>query len=195
MTAPIEKHGVAFAGENPMIVLYQQRPGGDECVAIASLWRSAYSAAGEGHALVIWVDPVASGFGDLAPIGIYTDNLDLARLVWTNFYQDYDLIHNRGIDDSPPHTARFVYQADGRRLHRFACSTGTTTIELEWRDAQEPFQSITYLTGYEVSVVACPCPRASIAVNGQIVPGEVRLPHGVFKSSAILAFAETWIER
>ncbi|MGH2533325.1 MAG: hypothetical protein ACRDJW_13585 [Thermomicrobiales bacterium] len=193
MTAPIEKHGVVFAGENPMIVLYQ--PGADECVALASLWRCAYSAAGEGHALVIWVDPVASGLGDLAPIGIYTDNVDLARLVWANFYEDYDLIHNRGIDETPPQTARFAHQADGRRLHRSACSTGTTTIELEWRDAGEPFQSITVLTSYEVSVVACPCPRASITVNGRSVPGEVRFPQGVLKSSAILAFAETWIAR
>lgn len=191
MTAPVEKYGVAFAGENPMIVLYQ--PGDDAHVAIASLWRCAYSAAGEGNALVIWVDPVASGLGDLAPIGIYTDNPDLARLVWANFYEDYDPIHNRGIEDPPPRTARFAYQADGARLHRAACSIGGTTIELEWRDAQEPFQSITYLTSYDVSVVARPCRRASISVNGQSVLGEVRMPHGVFKSSAILAFAETWI--
>jgi hypothetical protein len=172
MTTPVEKSGVVFAGANPMIVLY--RPGGDECVALASLWHCAYSAQGAGHALVIWVDPVASGLGDRAPIGIYTDNPELARMVWANFYRDYDLIHNRGIEDAPPRTARFVEQADGDRLHRFACAAGPTTIELEWRDVQEVFHSISYPTGYEVSVVACPCARATITADGLAIPREVR---------------------
>ena len=84
---PIEQRGVKIAGEIPMIVLY--RPGSDEIVAIASMWTSAWSEAGAGRALVIWADPEATGLGDLAPAGIFTDNPDLARFVWNNFYNDY----------------------------------------------------------------------------------------------------------
>lgn len=188
---PIEKRGVRIAGENPMIVLY--RAGSDDIVAIASVWTSAWSEAGEGRALVIWADPEATGLGALAPVGIFTDNPELATFVWTNFYNDYAPIHGRGIEEAPPRIARFTEQSDGRRLHRISCTSGTTTIELEWRDVVEVFQAVTYPTGYEVSVIAAPCAAATIAVNGVQAIGEIHRPEGWFKSSAILAFAETWI--
>lgn len=186
----MERHGVMIAGENPMIVLY--RPGGDDCVAIASMWTCTYSEAGQGRALVIWVDG-AAGLGVEAPVGIYTDNPGLARFVWANFYNDYAPIHGRGIEDAPLRTARFTEQADGRRLHRISCISETTTIELEWRDVVEVFQAVTYPTGYEVSVIAAPCAAATITVNGTRAIGEIHRPEGWFKSSAMLAFAETWI--
>jgi hypothetical protein len=188
---PIEKRGVMIAGENPMIVLY--RPNSDEIIAIASMWTAAWSEAGEGHALVIWVDPEATGLGPQAPVGIYTDNPDLARFVWDNFYNDYAPIHGRGIEDVPPRTARFTEQSDGHRLHRISCTSGALTIELEWRDVVEVFQAITYPTGFEVSVIAAPCAAAAITVNGVKAAGEIHIPEGWFKSSAMLAFAETWI--
>jgi hypothetical protein len=188
---PIEKRGVMIAGENPMIVLY--RPNSDEFVAIASMWTAAWSEAGEGHALVIWVDPEATGLGTQAPVGIFTDNPNLAEFVWANFYNDYAPIHGRGIEDAPLRTARFTEQLDGQRLHRISCTAGALTIELEWRDVVEVFQAVTYPTGYEVSVIAAPCAAATITVNGVQAAGEIHRPEGWFKSSAMLAFAETWI--
>jgi hypothetical protein len=188
---PIEKHGVMIAGENPMILLY--RPGSDDLVAIASVWTCAYSEAGTGRALVIWVDPDASGLGYLAPVGIFTDNPELARFVWANFYNDYAPIHGRGIEDAPLRSASFAEQSGGRRFHRITCISGTTTIELEWRDVVEVFHVVTCPTGFEVSVVAAPCASGTITVNGHSAIGEIHRPEGWFKSSAILAFAETWI--
>jgi hypothetical protein len=188
---PYEARGVRIAGENPMIVLY--RPGSDDVVAIASMWTCAWSEAGQGRALVIWADAEATGLGTLAPVGIFTDNPELAEFVWDNFYNDYAPIHGRGIEEAPVRAARFTEQADGRRLHRISCTSGTTTIELEWRDVVELFHAVTYPTGYEVSVVAAPCADASIAVNGHRAMGEIHRPEGWFKSSAMLAFSETWI--
>mgnify|MGYP001362352322 CR=1 FL=1 len=188
---PIETRGVMITGENPMIVLY--RPGSDDYVAIASMWTCTYSEAGQGRALVIWVDPEASGLGERAPVGIFTDNPALARFVWANLYNDYAPIHGRGIEDAPLRAARFAHHADGRRLHRMTCTSGTTTIELEWRDVVEVFHVLTYPTGYECSVVAAPCAAGTITVDGRRAIGEIHRPEGWFGSSAILAFAETWI--
>ncbi len=188
---PIEKRGVMIAGENPMIVLY--RAGSDEIAAIASVWTVSWSPAGTGRALVIWADPESTGLADLAPAGIFTDNADLARYVWDNFYNDYGPIRGHGIEDSPPRTARFTEQADGHRLHRIACTSGATAIELEWRDVIDVFQCVTYPTGFEVSVIAAPCTSATITVDGVRASGEIHQPEGWFGSSAMLAFAETWI--
>ena len=64
-----ERPGV-FAGENPLIMLY--RPGGDELVAVASLWHCTYSEQGAGNSLVIGFAyrkeiPLFSG------VGLYID--------------------------------------------------------------------------------------------------------------------------
>ena len=176
-----------------MIVLYQ--PGSDEMVAIASVWTCTYSEAGQGRALVIWADPEATGLGTLAPIGIFTDNPELARFIWANFYNDYAPIHGRGVEEAPLRTARFAEHSDGPRLHRISCTSGNTTIELEWRDVVEVIHAVTYPTGFEVSVVAAPCAHGIITVNGQRAVGEIHRPEGWFKSSAFLAFAETWVAR
>lgn len=52
---------VVFAGENPLLTLH--RPGTDEAVAVAGLWRSTFAEEGAGYALVLWVDPELSAEG------------------------------------------------------------------------------------------------------------------------------------
>lgn len=197
MTDPDLKRPVVFAGENPLILLY--RAESNEVAAVASYWRCAYSAEREGEALVIWVDPAASGLGDRAPLGLYADNLAMAHLVWTSFNQHFGPFQNRGIEDLAPQTARFVQAAAGRRLHRVTCSVGPSTIELLWQDALDTFQTVTAPTvggqPYEVSNVVLPCAHASITVDGYPIPGEVHYPEGDYQSSAFLAFCESWVAR
>ena len=190
---PQVKRPVVFAGENPLIMLY--RPGDDELVAVASLWHCAYSEQGPGHSLVLWVDPAAAEPTGLQPTGIYTDNAALARWVWTTFNRRWEPLQRDELAGAEPQPARFTHQADGRRLHRITCATGTTMIELVWQDAQDVFYTVTYPYEYEVSAVIAPCAQASITVNGRPVTGEVRPHADVFQSSAILAFCETWVAR
>jgi hypothetical protein len=186
------QRGIKIAGENPMIVLY--RPGSDDLVVLVSMWTARYSPVGAGRALLIWADPSASGLGSDAPVGIYTDNPELAAYVWEHFYRDYDTIRGRGIETRPPVPARFAEVSGGDRFYRISCVAAGTTIELEWRDVLDCFQVTTQLTGFETSAVACPCAGAEVRVNGVAARGEVHQPEGWFGSSAALAFAETWRE-
>src|SRR3712207_306982 len=101
---PQVKRPVVFAGENPLIMLY--RPGGDDLVAVASLWHSTYSEQGVGHSLVIWADPDMLGAGVPSPTGIFTDNAVLARWVWTTFNRRWEPLQNHGLDEAPPQPAR-----------------------------------------------------------------------------------------
>jgi len=186
---------VVFAGDNPLLMLY--RPGSDEVVAVASYWRCSYSAAGTGEALMIWVDPAASGLGVRAPVGIFTDNAEMAHLAWEQFNRHFEPLQGRGVEQRRPEPARFTMQADGRRLHRVACSIGSMTIELEWRDALDVLHTVTTPevggSRWEVTNVVLPCAAATIRVDGVDVPGEVHQPEGMFRSSAFLALAETWV--
>ena len=45
---------VVFAGENPLIMLY--RPGGEDLVAVASLWSARYTEHGSGTSLLVWTE-------------------------------------------------------------------------------------------------------------------------------------------
>jgi len=44
-----------------------------------------------------------------------------------------------------------------------------------------------------VTSVICPCADGGIRVNGVAAAGEVHQPEGDFRSSAFLAFAESWV--
>jgi hypothetical protein len=158
------------------------------------MWTARYSPVGSGHALLIWADPAGSGLGAQAPVGIYTDNPELAAYVWEHFYRDYETIRGRGIETQPPVRARFVEVSGGDQFHRFTCVSALSTIELEWRNVLDCFQVTTELTGFETSAVACPCAAAEVRVNGVAARGEIHQPEGWFGSSAALAFAETWRE-
>src|SRR5947207_3050614 len=126
MTTSEPKRPVVFSGENSMIRLF--RSGNDDLVAAASYWRCTYSEPGEGNALVIWVDPVPTGLGDLAPHAVYADNLAMGRLVTTTFNQYFRGYESRGFGEMVPQPARFFQVGDGRRQHRVTCLTGPTTI-------------------------------------------------------------------
>ncbi len=184
---------VLFAGENPLILLY--RPGGDELIAVASLWHARYTEQGAGYSLLIWADPAATGLGERAPAGIYTDSLPLARMLWATFNRRWDPLLNHGLEQAEPQPARFSQQASGSRQHRVTCLAGTTAIELLWQDAQAAIWTETFPYEYRTTAVIVPCKRASIVVDGQPAIGEVRPHDDVFASSAVLAFSETWMTR
>jgi hypothetical protein len=197
MPLPEPKRPVVFSGENSMIRLF--RSGSEDIVAAASYWRCTFSEFGEGNALVIWADPVASGLGDAAPHAVYADNLAMGRMVTTEFNQYLRGYQNRGFGELAPRPARFFQQGDGRRQHRVTCLTGDVTIELLWQDVLDASLCVLDNTSgsrkFEVSTVICPCARASISVNGKSATAEIRRQKGSTDSSAFLALSETWVAR
>lgn len=190
---------VIFSGENPGLTLYQ--PGTERIVAAASYWRCVYSAEGEGNALLIWIDPETSGLGDLARTTIYADNPGVGRLVADRFTQHFGNFRDRGFDKIEPVQARFFQESDSRWYHRVACNFGQGVVELVWWDVLD-YQMVNrtdYQVGpgrWELHTVICPCGSARIQVNNRDVPGEVRASRDGDqpKSSAFLAFSETWLE-
>lgn len=190
---------VIFSGENPALTLYQ--PGTEQIVAAASYWRCVYSPQGEGNALLLWIDPEASGLGELAQTVIYADNAGVARLVADRFTQHFGQFRNRGFDRIEPRPARFFQESDSRWYHRVACNSGQGVVELTWWDVLD--YEMRYRPDYqlgpsrwELHTVICPCASARIQVNNHTVPGEVRAKREATppSSSAFLAFSETWLE-
>jgi hypothetical protein len=197
MAAAEPRRPVIFSGENSMIRLF--RAGGDEIIAGASYWRCTYSEHGEGNALIIWADPVATGLSDLAPHAIYADNLAMGQLVATTFNQYFRGYQNRGFGEMIPKPARFFQQGYSHRQHRVTCYTDQATIELLWQDVLDAnLQFLENTSGpskFDVSTVICPCAQASITIDGTAATGEIRRGPGPTDSSAFLALSETWVAR
>jgi hypothetical protein len=190
------KRPVIFAGENHMINLFAV--GGEEPIASASLWRCTYSAHGEGFAFFFWHTADQTGAESLPPAAIYADNAAMACMVRDRFNQYFAGFGERGIASVAPQPARFQQLGEGRRRHRIVCSAATHTIELCWREVFDAALEIFYNTSgpdpYDVSAVICSCAAASITIDGTVLRGEVRAPAGASRSSAFLAFSETWVE-
>jgi hypothetical protein len=123
----------------------------------------------------------------------------MGRMVMARFNQYFAGFHGRSLAEIVPQPARFVQQADGRRLHRIMCVSADLSIELLWQAAfdaaLEIFDNRSGPEPYDVSAVICPCQRGTISINGVALRGEVRVPAGESASSAFLAFSETWVAR
>jgi hypothetical protein len=189
---------VVFPGENPGLTL--MKPGTDERVALASYWRCVYSEYGEGNALLIWVDPSASGLGESAPHAIYTDNPGVAKLVTERFNQHFGGYSDHNFPGVAHTHARFFQESDSRWYHRVVCNTGDSVVELVWWDvlAYNIVNRSEYPLGgvdWSLTTLICPCEHAGITINNRPVPGEVQVTRGeTIGSSAFLAFSETWSE-
>lgn len=196
----VGKHKVILCGENPGLALHE--PGTGRIVANASYWRCTYSAHGEGNVLVLWVE---AGDAVILPGAIYADNAPLARFVVGAIVQHFETFRDRGLAELEPRQARFTQDFGGRRYHRVTCQAEGTSIELLWRDVREyqlrhfPNNREFGVAGdrvYDVTTVICPCADGQIAIDGQLVPGVVRIDTNKepAESSAFLAFSETWVE-
>ena len=181
---------VVFAGENPLIMLY--RPGGDDLVAVASLWSARYTEHGSGTSLLIWTDPGPSARSAPRTSAICTDNPPLARWLWTTFNRRWEPLLGHGLEQVDPRPSCFTeFRSEGE--HRVVCRTSGLTVELVWRQAQTCLWTETNPYEYRTTAAIVPCLEASIIVDGVAAIGEVRPHEDVFASSAVLAFCETWL--
>ena len=183
---------VVFAGENPLIMLY--RPGGDDLVAVASLWRARYTEQGAGTSLIIWADPGPDGPATPDVAAICTDNPPLARWLWTTFNRRWDPLLGRGLEHAPLRPAQFTETASAGE-HRLLCRAEDLSVELVWRRPQPCVWTDTRPYEYRTTAAIVPCLEATIEIDGRQAYGEVRPHADEFVSSAVLAFCETWLTR
>lgn len=180
---------VVFAGENPLIMLY--RPGGEDLVAVASLWSARYTEHGSGTSLLVWTDPGAAAPGPRSA-AICTDNPPLARWLWTTFNRRWEPLLGHGLEREDPRPSRFT-ESRSDDEHRVLCTSPGLTVELVWQRPQPCVWTETTPYEYRTTAAIVPCLDASIIVNGRAAIGEVRPHEDVFASSAVLAFCETWL--
>ncbi len=190
------KRPVFFSGENPGMTLYL--PGTEQVVAVGSYWYCTDSPWGVGHALILWL---ATEETEIGHGKIFTDNLDLAKVLVKNLTQ-----HFPEFADVPIGTLTYTadihceHTYDGA-LYQVVCQAPNLRVEIGWSEILDRKQVLwpRFPAGdaaYDLSTVICPCRFGHIKINDKSIEGEVKTaqtPDGPLSSTAFLAFAETWI--
>jgi len=189
------KRPVFLSGENPAMTLYV--PGTEQVIAVASYWNCTDSPHGVGHVLILWF---AGETTDIGHGGIFTDNSELAKKLVDKLTQHFPEFENVPIETLTYVNAICEHTYDGTS-YRVTCRAQNQQIKLEWVEVLDRKQIIWqgFPAGdasYDLTTVICPCRKGRIQVNDRMMEGEVqtlKADDGFFRSSAFLAFAETWI--
>lgn len=191
---------VEWSGENPGISLKEDPAG--PFTTLASFFRVMVSPHGRGHALMLMLSPQ-----DPAPPAeranlCLTDNEPLARWLLSDFVSHFGAW--RGLPGLQGLQFRkldsVTVGGDAITHYSETVRAGDTTVALEWSGLGKPFcfalapaQSAT--GRHHMPSLFLGCETATVTVNGQArsgapIPREVA---GNRISTAMLAFAETWI--
>lgn len=188
---PEVKRPILFCGENPIATLYDAE---GKRAAVVSYWRCTYSQHGAGNVLIVW-----SGVKAYPISGIYTDNMPLAAMLLITLTQHFPEFRNIPVMTLPRVKARCQLRSDGRERYLVECAIPKGELRIEWADLLDHKQIIwpQFPAGaqrFDLTTVICPCREATITLNGQRLPGTIKLSEsdGQPSSSAFLALAETW---
>lgn len=196
-TPPDVKDGkVAVIGENPVIRLVSGE--GASPGTNASFWRVYQSPAGMGHVCFVTSDLTGDGPTPDDVRLMFTDSQRLADYVATQLMTAFDKTYAER-----PFTARmarFERRGDTTTAWSEIVTAEGYTVELVWRDFQEPF-TIESRAGvphnpYTIVSTFVPARAADVIINGRRAVGRAvpRMRGTRESSSAFLAFAETWLK-
>jgi hypothetical protein len=184
---------VLIAGGNPCIFLHEE---GNGILVALSYWDAQYSPAGAGKCLFL-----RSSHPKYACNLACSDNEPLLELVHANFNKHFAGF--KEIDERLMRRERATFSVkdlpEKNRL-QLEVHTSTASIVASWDEFGVAEQVIDDLEGFgsqagerfRVASVIVPAARATIAINGQDLPGRVSASYGKLKSSAFLAWAESW---
>ena len=185
---------VLIAGCNPCIFLYDKSA--THITFALSFWEANYSVAGSGRCLFL-----RSQHPEIPKSLICFDNPSLADLVHANFNKHF-VGFKDGMDTFVVREpASFVSGAvAGENKFRLDVRTESIIVVAAWEELGAAEQIIADLGGFgprgadhfRVSSVIVPAGGTTVYINGRAVEGRVTESYGSLKSSAFLAWAESW---
>lgn len=194
------KGKVEWSGENPGISLKTDPEG--PFTTLASFFRVMLSPHGRGHALLLVQSPNEANPPPERANLCLTDNPPLARYLVQEFVAKFAAFRGLPCLDGLQyrHADRVTASGDPLSDYTETVNAGDLTVALRWSGLGEPFcfahPPENSATGaHHMPSLFVGCAAATVTVNGRVLPGTPvpRLVAGHPISTAMLAFAETWI--
>lgn len=200
MTHPIQSGAVDWSGENPGIYLKEVADG--PWTGLMCFFRIVYSPYGMGSGIVVLDEPgTAKGLPEVANVCI-SDNEPLARWLVAEFFSKFAAFR------VSPGIGALTYlpltgvrrEGDTRSTYSEIVTADGLDVVATWKGLGAPYAvdmpPEKGPTGkHEMYSVFLDAPDASVTLNGRPLKGSVvtRMCADTVKSSAFLAFSESWI--
>ena len=191
---------IDWSGENPGILLKEDPDG--PWSAMALFFRVVYSAAGRGHALLLYENPnVAESLPALHNV-MLCDNEPLARSLMTNFIAKLASFAGAPAFEAVRYLPIETVRAEGDPRSRYSevVSARDLEVRLIWEELGTPtaLELPPHETGpkeHTLFTLLIEARKAAILVNGRPLPGRPvpRVQAGIETTTAFLYFSETWI--
>ncbi|KEA64454.1 hypothetical protein ADIMK_1358 [Marinobacterium lacunae] len=201
MTSPIHSGVVSWTGDNPGIYLKEQADG--PWTGLATYFNIQYSPYGRGRGVLLLEEPDSEvGYPAVCNI-MLSDNQDLARYLLDEFFSRFAAFR---VSKATPSVAFLELtsahsEGDTRDSYREYLSGDGLDVVMSWDKLGKPYAvDMPPEKGptqkHEMYSLFIDAAEAGIEVNGKRLRGSVatRGFDGGTKSSAFLAFSETWIQ-
>ncbi|QTL02683.1 hypothetical protein J5J86_18140 [Aquabacter sp. L1I39] len=197
---PIQPGPIDWSGENPGIYLKEQPDG--PWTGLMCFFRIVYSPYGLGSGIVVLDQPnTAQGLPDVANFCI-SDNEELARYLVADFFSKFAAFRvSPGIEALSYLSAIAVRrEGDTRSTYREIVRSEQFEVVATWNNLTAPYAvdmppEKGPTKAHEMYSVFLDAPDAGVTINGRPLKGSVTTRNcaDTVKSSAFLAFSETWV--
>lgn len=201
MTSPIHPGPVAWSGENPGIYLKERDDG--PWTGLMCFFRIVYSPHGMGHGIVVLDDPNREEGRPAADNFCISDNEPLARYLVAEFFSKFASFR------VSPGIKALTYlpltevrrEGDTRSTYGEVVRSGDLEVVCTWKGLS-PAYAVDMPTEngptkqHQMYSVFLDAADASVTINGRPLKGRVtqRDFAGTRKSTAFLAFSESWMK-
>lgn len=199
--SPINPGQVEWSGENPGIYLQDREDG--PWTTLATFFRIVASGHGRGHALILLEAPTRDDHPTDACNICIADNMPLAKYLVTDFVAKFPSF---SVGRPALRTLRYepltdvASEGDAIGFYAEHVRSDSFAISLKWEELGQPIAmhmpvELTGTREHEMYSVLVESRRASITVNGRILPGRLgpRSQASLRTTSAFLYFSETWV--
>jgi hypothetical protein len=199
--SPIHPGPVAWTGENPGIYLKDTQDG--PWTGLMCFFRIFYSSHGMGSGIVVLDKPgVAQGYPDVANFCI-SDNEPLARYLIAEFFSKFVSFRISPGTQAVTHLPMIECRREGSTLSTYSEIVRATDVEVvaTWKKLGAPYAvDMPAENGptkiHQMYSLFLDAADGSVTVNGKPLSGKVmqRDFAGTRKSTAFLAFSESWMQ-
>jgi hypothetical protein len=201
MSSPIHPGPVAWSGENPGIYLKERDDG--PWTGLMCFFRVVYSPHGMGTGIVVLDEPNREAGRPDADNFCITDNEPLARYLVADFFSKFASFRVSPAINAISYLPLTDVRRSGDTLTTYSEIVQASDVEVvaTWNDLSAPY-AVDMPTGngptkqHQMYSVFLDAPNASVTINGRPLKGRVteRDFAGTRKSTAFLAFSESWMK-
>jgi hypothetical protein len=201
MSSKFNPRTVDWTGENPGIYLKEDPDG--PWTGLMTFYRVCWSPCGPGHGILVLDEPnTEKGYPEINNFCI-ADNQELAAYLIEHFFSNFNSFK---VSPGLKHMTMLPMtdvrrEGDTRSTYSEVVTADGLEVRATWKGLTDPYAvdfppEVGPTKAHQMYSCFVDAPDAEVTVNGRKLKGNVTIRNaaGIEKSSAFLAFSETWLK-